>query len=408
MNMGDNLNLGNKIRDIVQDALNNRDFKGLNKDIESVVRGALDEARDSINFNKSNYKKINNSKVFKQEDLNDKRRQNLGSNRPVRTNLRKPMPTVSIGRISGTLFTVFGSILSILFGIGIFVFTLLGFGLGMEGIFHGIALGTIPLFVLSLGLVYNGGRISKRLKRFQRYMVQLNGREYCTIKELSIGTNYSEKNTVKDLKRMIDIGMFPQGHIDSSESYFIINDKCYGEYLELQEGIRLKKLEEKEAMNKKMEMDENNKGLDPEIREAIKYGRDFISQIKDANVEIPGEEISNKLYKLEEVTGQIFDYVEHHPNKFPEIKKFTEYFLPTTLKLVDAYKKLDYQPIEGENISTAKKEIEETMDTINHAFENLLDSLFEDMAMDISTDISVLETMLIQEGLSNRDMKIKK
>ena len=99
--------------------------------------------------------------------------------------------------------------------------------------------------------------------------------------------------------------------------------------------------------------------------------------------------------------------MELHPEKFPEIKKFTEYFLPTTLKLVDAYKKLDYQPIEGENISNAKKEIEETMDTINLAFENLLDGLFEDVAMDISTDISVLETMFAQEGLTEKNMKVK-
>ena len=74
---------------------------------------------------------------------------------------------------------------------------------------------------------------------------------------------------------------------------------------------------------------------------------------------------------------------------------------------MDAYRKLDDQTVQGENISSAKREIEGTMDTINLAFENLLDDLFQDMAMDISTDISVLETMLAQEGLTDNSMRAK-
>ena len=79
------------------------------------------------------------------------------------------------------------------------------------------------------------------------------------------------------------------------------------------------------------------------------------------------------------------------------------YYLPTTLKLVNAYREFDEQPVQGENIRKAKQEIEDTLDTIISAFEKLFDSMFEDAAMDISTDISVLETMLAQEGLTERD-----
>ena len=81
------------------------------------------------------------------------------------------------------------------------------------------------------------------------------------------------------------------------------------------------------------------------------------------------------------------------------------YYLPTTLKLVNAYRKFDEQPVQGENILSSKREIEETLDTINLAFENLFDGLFEEDAMDVSTDISVLETMLKQEGLTGSDFK---
>ena len=83
-----------------------------------------------------------------------------------------------------------------------------------------------------------------------------------------------------------------------------------------------------------------------------------------------------------------------------------EYYLPTTWKLIDAYRVLDQQSIQGENISSSKKEIRDTLDTINEAFENLLDSFFRNTAWDVSTDISVLKTMLAQEGLTgNKDFE---
>lgn len=89
------------------------------------------------------------------------------------------------------------------------------------------------------------------------------------------------------------------------------------------------------------------------------------------------------------------------------MKKFMGYYLPTTLKLVRAYREFDKQPVAGENITSGKQEIERTMDTINEAFENLLDDLFQDTAWDISTDISVLKTMLAQEGLTEDKVKAR-
>jgi len=77
-----------------------------------------------------------------------------------------------------------------------------------------------------------------------------------------------------------------------------------------------------------------------------------------------------------------------------------DYYLPTTVKLLNAYEELDKQSLEGENIKTAKREIENTLDTINVAFENLLDSFYKETAWDVSADISVLKTMLAQEGLT--------
>ena len=87
------------------------------------------------------------------------------------------------------------------------------------------------------------------------------------------------------------------------------------------------------------------------------------------------------------------------------MKKMMSYYLPTTKKLLDAYCEMDAQPISGQNIENTKKEIEASLDTINKAFENLLDSFFEETAWDISSDITVLQTMLAQEGLTGKDFQ---
>ena len=97
--------------------------------------------------------------------------------------------------------------------------------------------------------------------------------------------------------------------------------------------------------------------------------------------------------------------MEQHPELVEELRRFMKYYLPTTVKLLKAYEELDQQEIQGANIQKSKKEIEDTLDTINKAFENLLDSFFEDAAVDISSDISVMQTLMAQEGLLGGSLK---
>ena len=102
---------------------------------------------------------------------------------------------------------------------------------------------------------------------------------------------------------------------------------------------------------------------------------------------------------------KIFNRVEQHPELVEDLGKFMDYYLPTTVKLLKAYEELDAQEVQGENITGSKREIEQTLDTIEQAFENLLDSFFEKAAWDISSDISVLHNMFAQEGLTGNDFE---
>lgn len=159
---------------------------------------------------------------------------------------------------------------------------------------------------------------------------------------------------------------------------------------------------------KEQEAADPRKKLSEEVKKVIEEGDRYIEEIRRSNDAIPGIEVSNKMYHLENVIRRIFQRVEQHPELIDDLHKFMDYYLPTTMKLLKAYEELDKQDVEGENIKTAKQEIENTLDTINTAFENLLDSFYKDTAWDVSTDISVLKTMLAQEGLTGDEAFNKK
>jgi hypothetical protein len=102
---------------------------------------------------------------------------------------------------------------------------------------------------------------------------------------------------------------------------------------------------------------------------------------------------------------RIIDQVRKDPSSASNLRRLMVYYLPTTMKLLEAYGELDRQPVEGENIISTKQEIREALGTINDAFERLLDSMFQDMAWDISSDISVMKTMMEQDGLTGEGIR---
>ena len=165
-----------------------------------------------------------------------------------------------------------------------------------------------------------------------------------------------------------------------------------------------KEIAEKEQEEKKAKEAEEGQ-LPEECRALIAEGQRYVAHIRECNDAIPGEEISAKISRMEMLVDRIFDRVEENPQSVSDIRKLMEYYLPTTIKLLEAYEQLDRQPVDGENIQTAKREIEATLDTLNTAFEKLLDDLFQDTMWDVSSDISVLNTMLAQEGLKEDGMK---
>ena len=210
----------------------------------------------------------------------------------------------------------------------------------------------------------------------------------------------------KDIKKMIDDRWFRQGHIDEQETCLITSNETYLQYTQTQKALEQKKQEEEKYQ---AEQERNRKNTPPEVQEVLDKGNEFLDKIHRSNDAIPGEEISAKISRMELIVEKIFERAQKHPEIIPDLKKLMNYYLPMTVKLLDAYEEMDQQPVQGENIQASKKEIENTLDTLNQAFEKLLDSVFQDTAWDVSSDISVLHTLLAQEGLTDDDFaKMKK
>lgn len=139
----------------------------------------------------------------------------------------------------------------------------------------------------------------------------------------------------------------------------------------------------------------------PELDKMIEDGRKAIAEMKRLDDNIADPTISAQIVRLQELSGKIFAQVEQNPEKLPQIRKFMNYYLPTTLKILNAYDRMGEQGVAGENISSTMHKVEGMMATIITAFEKQLDNLFGAEAMDISTDMVVLENMMAREGLSD-------
>lgn len=143
----------------------------------------------------------------------------------------------------------------------------------------------------------------------------------------------------------------------------------------------------------------------PELDKMIEDGKKAIAEMKRLDDNIADPTISAQIVRLQQLAGKIFAQVEQNPEKLPQIRKFMNYYLPTTLKILNAYDRMGEQGVSGENITSTMHKVESMMDTIIKAFEKQLDNLFGAEAMDISTDMVVLENMMAREGLTEDPLR---
>lgn len=390
MPMNDWNNLGRDVKDIVQHAINSGDFSALNRDLGATLDSALGNVAQSMKragnaySNKYSYRPFGGYRSPSQKERMKEAREEFALF--VNTNGAKAL---------GLLFTTLGIALTIMFGVTAGILGILSLFIGSIAAKIGtVMMIFLPAMGLSAIMGICGNHLRKKIKRFRSYVKTLNGKPYANVKDLAKSVRKSEKFVRKDLKKMIDKRMFLEGHLDKKGVCFMATDDAYEQYLETERNMEERKAEEARRPKKQLSED---------VQKVIEEGNRYIEEIRRSNDAIPGVEISNKMYHLENVIRRIFQRVEKHPELINDLHKFMDYYLPTTMKLLNAYEELDKQDMQGENIKTAKLEIENTLDTINIAFENLLDSFYKETAWDVSSDISVLKTMFAQEGLTEEN-----
>lgn len=142
------------------------------------------------------------------------------------------------------------------------------------------------------------------------------------------------------------------------------------------------------------------KSYGPEIDPILQEGNRALSEMGRIYMSVQDVEVRKKINELMRITDKITQDAIHDPSDIPQIKKFMNYYLPTTIKLLNAYDRMSAQGIGGENLDKSMKSINEMLDQAIVAYKKRLDSLFENQALDIETDIEVMNQMLAREGLS--------
>ena len=140
----------------------------------------------------------------------------------------------------------------------------------------------------------------------------------------------------------------------------------------------------------------------PEVQQIITDGRIAMKEMGRLYKSIPDPEVRKKINELMSVSDKIVRDAIDDPSDVPQIRKFLDFYLPTTIKLLNAYDRMSAQDISGENISGSMQRIEDMLDTTIQAYNKQLDALFANQAADIQMDIESMNAMLAREGLGGK------
>ncbi len=265
---------------------------------------------------------------------------------------------------------------------------------------------------------FRNAQTRRRYQMFRRYANAIGNDGRVSIRELAARLGMPTQNVVSDLQEMIDQGMIGgSAYIDRSHMQLYINvedavDKAV-EYADspvinvfVSPENRAQTVAEAQAKAAPKAAKEEARP----VQEAPKRERratgtenedfeDKLRQIRQLNEAIDNDMVSEKIDRIGGLTASIFRVVREKPERAEEVRKFMNYYLPTTLKLLKSYSLMEKQSYQGENIVASRKKIEDVLDTLVHAFEQQQDRLFRVEALDVESDISVLETMMTSDGL---------
>lgn len=224
------------------------------------------------------------------------------------------------------------------------------------------------------------------------YLDTLGKRDECTVAELSATAGCSVHRVHRDLRMLAQNTWIGQMYLSNDSSHVFFSETAYQNYLQAQKKASILPPNEPPAAEVRSEM------LDAAAVQC--------AQLQQLLPLLDDEQVRSQTERLHTLAEKILEHVRRHPEKQDDVRKFCRYYLPTTLKLLRTYAQLDDDPVEGIHTDTIRSDIPGILHTLEKAFSSLLDSLYADVAMDVSSDIRVLRSMLEQEGLADSENKL--
>lgn len=373
-------------------------------DVGERILGAVQDAIDSGNFGQLNYMVQNTADTALREIRSktgeelERLQANIRSGYTPEVLRSKRLPRRYFqkkGKPLGVLLTLFGGMGFLAFGCTA-CFSLVGLLVEPEGSIAVVFVFFAVFTLIFLNIMKIGKRMQKRLRLAERYVKLLQDTMYMEIEDLAARVGQDVKKVRRNLKDMLKAGLFPEGHMDTAGTLFVMTDEIWEQYLTIQKALKQPKPENiivEEPVSKPEESEE------PSEAEAIEAeGLLYQDKLRELNTKISGEVVSNKMYQMDYLLQRIFAVIKEHPVQCAKMYKFMDYYLPTTVKLLESYADFERAGIQTEHIQSAKTEIEKTLDSINEAFEKLLDEMYQNAAFEAAADAKVLKTILAQDG----------
>lgn len=236
-------------------------------------------------------------------------------------------------------------------------------------------------------------------KDYTRFLRELGHNTVIPIRDLASSVQKSEKDTIKELMYMMEKGYFKQARIVENDSLFLLDIPTFKLYKNQKNQMPNLSHEE----NKKIAQDTSTKTSKDKAEEIIKISSKEITSINLSISRIKNRNFLEKVIEIKKTIENITNIIKRYPEKAYVLDKFIEYYLPTTVKLIDAYTEYEIMESNDSKIKNSLAEIESSIEIINEAFEKIQLELMEDRTMDIKTDIDTMKILLNQEGYLEKD-----
>lgn len=236
-------------------------------------------------------------------------------------------------------------------------------------------------------------------KDYTRFLRELGHNTVIPIRDLASSVQKSEEDTIKELMYMMNKGYFKQARIVENDSLFLLDIPTFKLYKNQKNQMPNLSHEE----NKKIAQDTSTKTNKDKAEEIIKISSKEITSINLSISRIKNRNFLEKVIEIKKTIENITNIIKRYPEKAYVLDKFIEYYLPTTVKLIDAYTEYEIMESNDSKIKNSLAEIESSIEIINEAFEKIQLELMEDRTMDIKTDIDTMKILLNQEGYLEKD-----